>query len=66
MLFTGQEVCVEKNCAKGQAQKKKHVLFCLLFKVGKEIYRCHLVQSFFLLIVKVAFTVSALIGMHFP
>ena len=33
----------------------------LLFKVGKEIYRHHLVQSFFLRIVKFTSTVSALI-----
>ena len=34
-------------------------------KLGKKFYRCHLVQSFFLRIVKFTFTVSTLIQIHF-
>ena len=48
-----------KNCARG-------LFGFLLFEVGKEIYRRHLVQSLFLRIIKFAFTVCALIRIHFP
>ena len=59
MLFTGREVRMGKNCARGleYGPRPKFIIFFvfLLFKVGKQIYRRHLVQSFFLRLVKIHF-----------